>query len=402
MLTNVTPEEAAALVMTQPCPLSREEAPLDEALDRVLAEDVSARLTLPPFNKSPFDGYACRSGDTPGILRVIGTLSAGIDRIREIGPGQAVKIFTGAPVPDSADAVVKLEDVEIDGDRIRVSRPAAPGTNVICRGEDVRQGARLLPAGTRLQPAHLGLLAGQGIASVPVFRRPRAVLIPTGTELRDPGEDCDGFQIYNSSSFALCAYLRRMGFSAVRRPIVPDEPGAVRAAVEKALAADNDVVFTTGGASAGDYDFAKKTAESLGAEILFWKVRMKPGGALLVSRLGSRLLVSLSGNPAAALMSLLVVLRPWLTALTGSEDRSQILTLPMKEDMPKTGGTLRLLRGHLEFAEGRVCFAEHEGRGNGNLASFGDCELIGMIPGGFGPLKKGDWIRALRLPPELS
>ena len=401
MRMHVTPEEAIRLILEQPVVRHSETLPLAKALDRILAEDVFARIDLPSFNKSPFDGYAYRTEDVPGTLRVVGTLTAGTNGILEIGPGEAVKIFTGAPVPDSADAVVKLEDVESSADRIAVREAAAPGTNVILRGEDTRQGALLIPAGTRLQPAHLGVLAGQGIASVPVFRRPKAALCPTGSELREPGEACSLFEIYNSSSYVLCAYLTRMGFSACRCPVVPDEPDAVRSAVEKALASDADVVFTTGGASVGDYDFAKKTAESVGAETLFWKVRMKPGGALLVSRVGAKLLVSLSGNPAAALMSLLVVLRPWLMAMTGSEDRAASVSLPLKEDMPKTSGALRLLRGHLDFTDGVVCFAEHIGRGNGNIASFKGCELIGLIPGGCGPLKKGEMIRALRLPPEL-
>lgn len=401
MRMHVTPEEAIRLILEQPVVRHSETLPLAKALDRILAEDVFARIDLPSFNKSPFDGYAYRTGDVPGTLRVIGTLTAGTNGILEIGPGEAVKIFTGAPVPDSADAVVKLEDVESSADRIAIREAAAPGTNVILRGEDTRQGALLIPAGTRLQPAHLGVLAGQGIASVPVFRRPKAALCPTGSELREPGETCSAFEIYNSSSYVLCAYLSRMGFSACRCPVIPDEPGAVLSAVEKALASDADVVFTTGGASVGDYDFAKKTAESVGAETLFWKVRMKPGGALLVSRVGAKLLVSLSGNPAAALMSLLVVLRPWLMAMTGSEDRAASVMLPLKEDMPKTSGALRLLRGHLDFTDGVVCFAEHIGRGNGNIASFEGCDLIGLIPGGCGPLKKGKMIRALRLPPEL-
>lgn len=401
MRMHVTPEEAIRLILEQPVICRTEELPLGKALDRVLAEDVFARIDLPSFNKSPFDGYAYRTGDVPGTLQVIGTLTAGTNGILEIGPGEAVKIFTGAPVPASADAVIKLEDVESSADELTIREAAVPGTNVILRGEDVRQGSLLIPAGTRLQPSHLGVLAEQGIAAVPVYCKPRAALCPTGSELRESGESRAEFEIYNSSSYVLCAYLSRMGISTCRCPVIPDEPGAVRSAVEKALASDADVVFTTGGASVGDYDFAKKTAESIGAEPLFWKVRMKPGGALLVSRVGAKLLVSLSGNPAAALMSLLVILRPWLMAMTGSEDRAASVSLPLKEDMPKTSGALRLLRGHLDFTDGVVCFAEHEGRGNGNIVSFEGCELIGLIPGGCGPLKRGDMIQALRLPSEL-
>ena len=401
MLKHITPEEAVRILMEQPASPKKEEVPLGKALDRIAAEDIRAGLDLPPFNKSPFDGYAYRAEDVPGRLRVIGTVTAGTQDLPEVNRGEAVRIFTGAPVPEAADAVVKQENIQTEGEWIDISGSCEPWTNVVLKGEDVREGELLISAGMRLQPAHLGVLAGQGIATVPVWRRPKATLCPTGSELAEPGEPCAPYGIYNSSSDVLCAYLRRMGFVTCRCPVIPDEPDAVLAAVEKALASDADVVFTTGGASVGDYDFAARTAEAVGAEPLFWKVRVKPGGALLVSRLGTRLLVSLSGNPAAALMSVLVILRPWLMHMTGGKDRVSVVTLPLRDDMPKTSGALRLLRGHLDFTDGIVTFAEHEGRGNGNIASFENCELIGLIPGGTGPLKKGEHIRAIRLPPEL-
>ena len=401
MLTHVTPEQAIDLILAQPAARKTERVALSDALDRVLAEDVTARITLPPFDKSPFDGYTCRAEDLPGTLRMVGCLTAGADRLPALAPGEALRIFTGAPVPPSADVVIKQEDAAAANGCVEISISSAPGTNVIVAGEDCKAGQLLISAGTRLLPAHLGELAGQGIVELSVFRRPKAVLIPTGTELSEPGESCSPFGIYNSSSYVLSAYLKRMGFSVSRSANIPDESVVVRQAVKQAMTSDADVVFTTGGASVGDYDFAARTAQAIGAEPLFWKVRMKPGGALLVSRLGGKLLVSLSGNPAAALMSLLVVLRPWLMALAGSEDRAGLISLPLKEDMPKTASSLRLLRGHLDFSAGIVSFAEHGSRGNGNIASFAHCELIGLIPGGCGPLKKGDMIQALRLPPEL-
>ena len=401
MLTHITPEQAINRILAQPAAPKTERISLSDALDRVLAENITAHITMPPFDKSPFDGYACRAADLPGTLRVVGTLHAGIETLPSLAPGEALRIFTGAPVPPFADVVVKQEDAVVTDDGVLISTAPAPGTNVIRAGEDCSAGQLLISAGTRLLPAHLGELAGQGIAELSVYRLPKVVLIPTGTELAEPGEPCSPFGIYNSSSYVLGAYLKRMGFSVTRFPNIPDESEAVQNAVVNAMNSDADVVFTTGGASVGDYDFAACTAQAIGAEPLFWKVQMKPGGALLVSRLGKKLLVSLSGNPAAALMSLLVVLRPWLMALTGSEDRACLVSLPLKEDMPKTSGALRLLRGHLDFTGGIVSFSEHEGRGNGNIASFSRCELIGLIPGGSGPLKKGDVIQALRLPPEL-
>lgn len=401
MLKHITMQEATALTLEQPVSRRVEEVPLSNALGRVLAEDVYAQTDLPPFNKSPFDGYAYRTADIPGTLHVVGVHTVGVQRLTELHPGEAVQIFTGAPMPERADAVVKQEDITRTGDEITITMPAKPGTNVILCGEDVRRGTLLLPGGTRLLPAHLGELAGQGIANVRVWRSPKAVLLPTGSELAEPGEVCRSYGIYNSSSIVLTSYLSRMGIDVRRGAIIPDEGEATFQAVKNALESDADVVFTTGGASVGDFDFAVRTAQRIGAETLFWKVRMKPGGALIVSRVGEKLLVGLSGNPAAAVMSLLVVLRPWLMKLTGAIDRAHWLTLPLEADMPKTSRAVRLLRGRFYFDGGSVWFSEQAGRGNRNLASFAGCELIGVVPGGGAPLVRGDMVQALRLPPEL-
>lgn len=181
MLKHVTMQEAIALTLEQPVSRRMENVPFSNALGHVLADDVYAQTDLPPFNKSPFDGYAYRTADVPGTLRVVGVHTAGVQSLTELHPGEAVQIFTGAPMPERADAVVKQEDVNRTEDEITIPAPVKPGTNVILRGEDVRCGALLIPVGTRLLPAHLGELAGQGIANVRVWRRPKAVLLPTGS-----------------------------------------------------------------------------------------------------------------------------------------------------------------------------------------------------------------------------
>ena len=401
MLKHLSMEEAVSLLLEQPVVRKAEAVSLTASLGRVTAEDIFAAADLPPFRKSPFDGYACRAADLPGTLLVRGLSTAGVRQLPTLSPGEAVRIFTGAPLPDAADVIIKQEDVTRTGDEITVSMSAYPGMNVILRGEDVRKGVLLLPAGTRILPAHLGELAAQGIGTVKVWKRPKAVLIPTGSELCEPGADCPPYGIYNSSSPVLCAYMTRMGLDVTRCAIVPDEEAEIFTAVCDALQTDADVVFTTGGASVGDFDFSMRTAQRLGAETLFWKVRMKPGGALIVSRVGEKFLIGLSGNPAAALMGVLVVLRPLLFKLTGAQDSASWLTLPLQNDMPKKSRAVRLLRGHLAFEGSTAYFAEQEGTGNRNLMSFAGCELIGVVPSDAGPLARGDTIRALRLPPEL-
>ncbi len=394
-------EEARRLLARLPVLPQTETVSLPEASDRVLAEDCFARLAVPPFDKSPFDGYACRGADTPGCLRVVGVAAAGCGELPPLGQGEAIRIFTGAPLPFGADTVVRQEDVTGAYGAVDIPFSCSPGQNVVAEGEDIRPGCILVNRGTRLEPGHLGLLASQGIDRVPVFRRPRAVLIPTGTELFEPGQDRSLHGIYNSSSVALTACMRKLGLEVFRRDIVPDEEPAVLSAVRSALESDAQVVFTTGGASVGDFDFAAKTARALGAEPLFRKVGMKPGGALTVSSRRDRLLVNLSGNPAAAMMSLLVILRPWLERLCGMPGREEELILPVRFPMPKTCSVPRLLRGHLLVEDGRAWFAERQGRGNGNLSSFAGCDLIGIVPGNSAPLEAGDRIRAIRIPPYM-
>lgn len=401
MLKHISLSEAVGIMRRQPADPKTEQIDLSGALGRILATDCMARLSIPPFDRSPFDGYAYRAADVPAQLQIVGTAAAGCRELPEIHAGEALRIFTGAPIPPGADAIARQEDVETDGETVVIRQRAKSGTNIIREGEDLREGETLLAAGTTLVPSHLGLLASQGIDRLTVYRRPLALLIPTGTELSEPGEERSRYGIYNSSSYVLAAYLEKIGFHVKRRDIVPDDPGALLAVTRAALESDADVVFTTGGASVGDYDFAERTAKLLGLERLFWKVNVKPGGALLVSRYGSKLLINLSGNPAAALMSLLVILRPWLEKMCGANRQEEELELPVCGDMPKTSSAVRLLRGHLLILDGRAWFWEHQGRGNGNIASFSGCELIGIVPGGSGPLRHGDIIRVLRLPPWL-
>ncbi len=394
-------EAAAELLLRQVMRPTAESVSVAHSLGRILAADCFAHTAIPPFDKSPFDGYACRSEDVPGTLQVIGTAAAGCRTLPALAEGEALRIFTGAPIPPGADAVIKQEDVQAEGMIIRIEQKVRHGTNIIRQGEDLRVDQLLLRAGTRLTPGHLGLLASQGIAKVEVFRKPVVSLIATGNELHEPGESCSPHGIYNSSSYVLSAYLEKMGLISERQPIVPDEREAMLCAVRRSLEGPADLVLTTGGASVGDYDFASSTASALGSERLFWKVNMKPGGALLASRWKGKLLISLSGNPAAALMSLLTVLRPALFAMAGAQEENVFWQLPIWEGMPKTSSAVRMLRGHLLIEDGQAWFQEHQGRGNGNIASFAGCELIGIVPGNTAPLERGDQIRVLRLPPCL-
>lgn len=379
----------------------REQVPLEQALDRVLAEDIRAAFPMPPFDKSPFDGFALRAEDIPGTLPVAGVVAAGDTHVPVLAAGTAVRIFTGAPIPPGADVVLKQEDTEYTQSHVTVHQPAEPNTNVIKAGEDFEAGEVLARAGEKISAAMLGVFASQGLGVLPVFRRPRAVILSTGSELSAPGTPRPDYGIYNSSYYALQGYLEKMGFEVAPAQIIPDDAASISRMVTKYMDSDADLVITTGGASVGDYDYALSTAQTIGAEILFWKVQMKPGGALLVSQKGNRVLLGLSGNPAAALMCVLTVVQPYLRKLTGGNQGNQELRLPIYRDMPKTSSATRLLRGHMVLEGDRVFFQENAGQRNGNIASFGNCSLIGVIPGHSAPVRAGELIRVFRLPEDL-
>lgn len=380
MLKRIDYTQARYILLSQPAAHFPEWVPLETALDRVLARNIYATLPVPSFDKSPFDGFAFRAADVPGTLAIAGEASAGVEELSPLRPGTAMRIFTGAPIPEGADAVVKAEDTETSGGKVRISRSFVPNTNIIKAGETLAPGSLVAKAGTILSPAQLGTLASQGSGSVSVYKKPRAVLINTGSEIVAPGQPCPKYSIYNSSGYSLSGYLRHMGLDVTNAGIVPDEKQRICKAVAEAMASDADIVLTTGGASVGSYDFALETAESIGAEILFWKVNVKPGGAL---------------------MSLLVVIQPYLRKLTGAAVQTEELFLPLREAFSKTSSTCRMLRGHLFIEDGRAYFARHNGQTNGNIASFANCELIGIIPGSAGPLPAGTVIKVLRLPPDI-
>lgn len=401
MLKQIEYEQARAILLEQPVQRKTETVGINDALWQILAEDVCADFPMPPFDKSPFDGFVLRAEDTPGTLPVQGESAAGCQELKPLQPGTAMRIFTGAPIPEGADVVVRIEDTEAAGDSVTIRQKFRPGTNIIRTGEDYPAGACLLKEGTRLSAAEVGILASQGINLIPVFRKPKVLFLSTGSELAMPGEKRPRYGIFNSSFYSLSAYLRCMNFEVLNGGIVVDDRKLIEKKIADGLNGDADLVITTGGASVGDYDFAVRAAEDLGMEILFWKVRVKPGGALMAARSGQKLYLALSGNPAAAMMSLLTVLQPYLRKLSGSHLDNTEAELPLLYPLPKESSAVRMLRGREVIRDGVAWFQEHEGRGNGHIASFEHCSMIGVIPADSGMLPAGAKIKVLRLPEDL-
>ncbi len=401
MLKGIKYEDAIELLAGQPVVLKKETKELKEALGRILAEDITALFPMPPFDRSPFDGYAFNSADVPGRLRIEGESFTGCEELMPLSKKTAMRIFTGAPVPEGADGVLKQEETEVSEGFVTIPVSVPPGFNIIKKGENYPEGCCLLKAGTRLGAAELGVLASQGIKEVPVYKKPEILFISTGTELSAPGEPRKPYGIYNSSYYSLSAYLRMMNFEVNPGGTVEDDRTLIVNTIRKGLESDMDLVITTGGASVGDYDFASDAAKDLQMDILFWKVSAKPGAALMAAKKDGKLLISLSGNPAAAMMSILVVLQPFLRKLTGSDTGNEELTLPLLREFPKKSRIVRMLRGHSVIKDGITWFEENEGQGNSNIASFEKCTMIGIIPPSKEPLPAGTAIRVLRLPSDL-
>ncbi|MDR0838304.1 MAG: molybdopterin molybdotransferase MoeA [Oscillospiraceae bacterium] len=405
MLKNVSPEEARSLLLSIPQASPETElVPLMSAFGRVLAEDVFADIPIPPFDRSPYDGYAFRGADTSGAssenpvtLKITEEIPAGSVPTVDITPGFAAKILTGAPMPRGADATVKYELTEFTPETVTFRAPIAPDSDVVPRGDDVEAGALLARRGDFISPAAAGLFASLGRREIPVFRRPRAAVLNTGSELVEPGNPLPFGKIYNSSVFTLSGSLAALGIDAYNAGVVHDDPSAIADAISRNLPLC-DVMITTGGASVGDYDFAVGAAEALGAVPLFWKTKLKPGGAMLASRIGDKLLLALSGNPGSALIGLLHIAAPFLRRLAGlREIAPEPVEVLLKEPLVKSSPRARLLRGRLEIICGIAYFAEQGGQGSGALSGFQSCDLLGEIPAGSPPLPAGAIIKAYRV-----
>ena len=324
-------EQHLARVLGGVSPLPVEATPLLGALGLVCAEDVVAPIALPPFDNSAMDGYAVRQADvadaseaTPVVLPVVGEIGAGQANLRELSPGAAAKIMTGAPIPAGADAVVPYEWTDRGADKVTITEAPEVGQHVRPRGDDVTEGERLLRAGTVVGPRHVGLLAAVGHATVPVRRRPRVAILSTGSELREPGTKVGHDSIFDGNSYLLAAAVTRAGGVPHRVGIVRDKPGAFLAALDAQLD-DVDVVVTSGGVSQGDYDVVKEALRDRG--VWFGPVRMQPGKpqgfGVLAGPDGGVPIVTLPGNPVSSYLSFDVFVLPALRTMMGQEPVSR-------------------------------------------------------------------------------
>jgi len=346
----ISEEEARSRILQDIRPLPPRRVSLKCALNCFAAEDHFARLPLPGFDNSAMDGYAVvASSCGPGKrLRVVGTQPAGVDRQLRVSSGEAVRIFTGAPLPAGADAVIMQEDVTRDGDEIVSNVDVDPGAYIRKRGCDLSEGQRIVAAGERIRAVTSALLASQGVADVMVGGEASAGIISTGDELAKPGEKLQAGQIYESNSVLLEALLSRCGVIERSVEQCPDDPGALIAAFRQGV--QHHVLLINGGVSVGEHDFVKSAMQSLGGEIDIWRVAIKPGKPFLYGRIGKCVVFGLPGNPVSAFVTFLQFVRPAILKMMGaSGDELQLQTVlaRLTVDLRNDGDRTHYVRGKL-------------------------------------------------------
>lgn len=392
-------------------PLS-EMVPLEEAHSRVLACDFESPFSLPPFRRAAMDGYAIRSAvalnacqEQPVHLHVSDEIRSGQSERSydsEISQASAIRIFTGAPVPEEYDTVIMQETVKHHNVSnafpvIQIDRPYPHGQHIAEKGEDVPMGMKLLFRGSTIKAKEIAVLASFGQTEVAVYRRPTIAVIPIGDELTLPGYGLESGRIYDANSFMVGSRLRELGATVIRHSPVSDCMEKIEAAISSALDSA-DLVVTAGGVSVGDYDYVKLAAERIGGEPLFTKVAMRPGTPTSVFHFNSKLLVCLSGNPSACFTGLELLLRPVVLKMTGrSEYRSEWMEGRLTESINKPSPYPRYARAFVYRAEKEWMVDLLSNDKSGNVAAFASANALVLIPPGGSGASIGQEVRWVNL-----
>jgi molybdopterin molybdotransferase len=386
-------------------PLETEIIPLPKAAGRVLSHDVTSQLDLPLFANSSMDGFAVRSADIvsadpkrPRKLRVVDDVPAGQVSSIHLKPGEAVRIMTGAPLPDGADAVVPVEDTDqyrtemVSGtqvpEHVEIRRPVDPGAYIRPKGQDVSFGEVVLHRNMRLRPQDVGFLAMLGIAEVPVYRRPRIGLLSTGDELLPVERPLQPGKIHDSNAYTLAALVDRDGGHAIKLGIAPDEEQAVREILDRSVDLGADLILSSAGVSVGAFDFVKRVVEQQG-QLNFWRVNMRPGKPLTFGRYRGIPFVGLPGNPVSAFVGYEVFVRPAVIKMSGLPDQPRPSVKVKLLESLESDGRESYLRGIVDFRDGNW-FAQLTGhQGSGNLRSLVQANALLIIPAGVKSLPAG-------------
>ena len=410
--TALSVSEASANVVADIKPLGTECVPLRRALGRVLAHEVRSPVSLPPWDNSSMDGYAVRADDvrnasdaTPVVLPVLETVAAGGAASQPVRPGSAIRIMTGAPLPQGADSVIRVEDTDGGSDRVSIRDGRDALRNVRPMGEDLRAGDVALAAGTTLGAAQLGVLASVGAGLVDVHRIPRVAVLATGDEL----VDVDGFEavrqgkrIVSSNSYTLVAAVTEAGGEAVDLGIAPDDRAVLRERFERARAEQCDMLVTSGGVSVGEFDFTREVLLALGADMKFWRVRMRPGAPVGFGVLHGAPWVGLPGNPVSSMVTFELFVRPAIRRMRGEQRLFRRATpVTMEEEVSIAAPLTHFIRG-IVASDGRGHLrARLTGpQGSGLLTSMARANALLVVPPErytTGPVRAGETVMALLL-----
>ncbi|MFN4319601.1 MAG: gephyrin-like molybdotransferase Glp [Aquificaceae bacterium] len=392
-------EEALELLIQRVERLPKEKVLLWSALGRVLAEDVYADRDNPAFDSSAMDGYALRAEDLESLsarLRVIGEVSAGDEWKGLVEKGCAVKIFTGAPMPEGADTVLPVEFVKEEGDHIIVEKPFKKGANVRLRGEEIRAGDLLLKAGTRIRGYEVGLLALANKVFVDVYQRPRVAILSTGDEIKEPGEAIDRpSQIRSTNNHLLYAKALELGCEVHQLGILPDRPELISKALESVE--DYHVFITTGGVSAGDKDFVHKLVKEMGFELVFHKLRIKPAKPVLFAKKGKTLFFGLPGNPVSCAMAFDLLVKPALIKMQGAEDfRPQVYRAELLRDFSRKDAERREFVRARFIEKGGKLYCDYSPKTQSHmLSSYVDANCYMVVYEGVKEIKAGQEVEIL-------
>ena len=408
----LTVPEASAQILADIVPLSEERVGLLAARGRVLAVAVASPLTIPPWDNSAMDGYAVQASDVttasperPVTLRVLETVAAGQFPTAEVGPGEAVRIMTGAPIPQGADSVVRSEDTDEGQETVQIRDGRDAGHNVRPRGEDIPEGQTVLPAGTPIGPAQIGVLASVGAAAVAVHRRPRVALLGSGDEIVDLDrfdEVLAGRKVVSSNSYSLHALVQSAGGEPVDLGIVPDDPEILRSALRAATACD--LVVTTGGISVGAFDYTRDVFESLGGNLKFWRVRIRPGAPLGFGFLAGTPWIGLPGNPVSTMVTFELFVRPVIRRMLGHAQlfRRSVQVL-VDETVSISGRLMHFLRAIVTAGEDGTLHARLTGpQGSAILTSMARANALLIVPEDRSRIEAGEVALAILLTEDAT
>lgn len=402
MALTPVPVARKALLDSIPGPTGAETLPLAQCAWRVLAGEVKALRTQPPFANSAMDGYAVRGDEmAEGVsLSVIGESAAGRAYEGAVGPGQAVRIFTGAPMPEGADTILMQEDADgVGGPVIRVRVPPAKGKFLRAAGLDFHEGDVLLPAGRVLDSAALGLAAAMGHPTLPIRRKPRVAILATGDELVAPGEPVGRDQIVASNSFSLAALVEKAGGTVIDLGIARDDHADLASKIAQAHEADADVLITLGGASVGAHDLVQEALTRAGMLLGFWKIAMRPGKPMMTGRLGRMVVVGLPGNPVSSIVCGHLFVLPLIEALLGIADADRNRSIPaiLGRDMPGNDEREDYLRSELTLTPEGWMATPFDRQDSSMLGTLARAQALTIRPAHAAPAKKGDACRILPL-----